>query len=434
MRGLLARMPQRLREVFESAALAQYILLVSLVLVLANPLWRAFVGEVGYTILLWLLGLIAALSATARRSAIDWTNAVPLSVLMLLVWAVASLAWSYQPLTTLWRLANLLGVGMLGLYIAWARDTIQIVRGLGNVMRAILSASLVLELVLATLGANWPQLNISGTLFAGGPIQGIVGSRGAMGFLALIALITFGIEWRTRSLPTWLGLTSTALALSCIALASSPITFVAMGVVLSATAVLWLLRRTSAKARWRLHITFATLVASVVALTWLFRRPLVALLDGRAEMTLRVEVWQQMSLYLFNNPLQGWGFSGGWWVGGPYSWVQRATDKTLGSGMNAYIDMYFQLGVIGLLLFLFLLGTALVRSWMLAANRRSAIYVWPALVMVTLVVVSVADSFVLSGAGWMLLLIAVVKSAREMTWRDALTTRSGTSLPSRVGR
>ncbi len=114
MRGLLARMPQRLREVFESAALAQYILLVSLVLVLANPLWRAFVGEVGYTILLWLLGLIAALSATARRSAIDWTNAVPLSVLMLLVWAVASLAWSYQPLTTLWRLANLLGVGCSG--------------------------------------------------------------------------------------------------------------------------------------------------------------------------------------------------------------------------------------------------------------------------------------------------------------------------------
>lgn len=431
---LLERMPAWLRDLFESATLAHSIMVASIGLVLANPLWRILIGEAGYTAALLILACTAGLSATARRQAIDWTNALPVSLVLYLTWATASLLWSYQPLETAWRLINLLAVCLLGLYIAWARDTIQIVRSMGDVLRALLGLSLVVELTVALLGVQWPLAGVTGSLFRGGPIQGVFGARGTLAFMALVALFTFAIEWRTRSISRWLGFGSVGLALLMLVLASSPISFVALTLIVAGTGAIWVLRRSKPQVRWRWNAAFATTGVLALISAWLLRVQIIVLLDGRGETTSRVHLWQEMSQYLLYRPLQGWGFSGGWWVGGPYIWVQQAIGATLGSGLNAFIDVYFQLGVIGLVLFIALMGTALVRSWMLAATRRSVIYVWPALVMVTLVVVSMADSFVLSGGGWLLLVIAAVKSARELPWTDALLTRTSTALPSRVGR
>lgn len=431
---LLERMPVWLRDLFESATLAHSIMVASIGLVLANPLWRVLIGEAGYTAALLILACAAGLSATARRQAIDWTNALPASLLLYLAWATASLLWSYQPLETAWRLTNLLAVCLLGLYIAWARDTIQIVRSMGDVLRALLGLSLAVELTVALLGVQWPLAGVMGSLFRGGPIQGVFGARGTLAFMALIALFTFAIEWRTRSISRWLGFGSVGLALLMLVLASSPISFVALALIVAGTGAIWVLRRSKPRVRWRWNAAFAATGVLALISAWLLRVQIIVMLDGRGETTSRVHLWQEMSQYLLYRPLQGWGFSGGWWVGGPYIWVQQAIGKTLGSGLNAFIDVYFQLGVIGLVLFIALVGTALVRSWMLAATRRSVIYVWPALVMVTLVVVSLADSFVLSGGGWLLLVIAAVKSARELPWTDALLTRTSTALPSRVGR
>ena len=427
-------LPQWARELVESAAFAHVVMVTALALVLANPFWRALVGEAGYTAALVALALAGAGSARARAQAIDWTNALPLSLVLYLGWAVASLLWSYQPLDTLWRLTNLLATALLGLTIAWSRDTIQIVRALGDVLRALLVTSLLVELVIALLGVDWPLAFLTGSLFRGGPIQGVFGSRGAIAFLSLVALFTFLIELRTRSVRRSVAIASLTLASICMVLASSPIGFLALGAVIVTAAAIFILRRVRARTRWRWNAAFVTTAVLTVIGVWLARVSIIIALDGRGETTTRVHLWQQMSRYLFYRPLTGWGYSGGWWVGAPYTWIQQAIDKTLGSGLNGYIDVYFQLGAIGLILFVALIGTALVRSWMLAGARRSVIYAWPALMLATLVVVSVADSFVLSGAGLLLLVIAAVKSARELTWGDAWRSRTTTTLPSRAGR
>jgi multidrug efflux pump len=83
-------------------------------------------------------------------------------------------------------------------------------------------------------------------------------------------------------------------------------------------------------------------------------------------------------------------------------------------------DVYFQVGVIGVLLFAALIGVALVRAWLLATGRRSVVYLWPALMLVTIAVTSFAESFAITEGGWMLLVVCAVKSARDMSWRDAL--------------
>ncbi|WP_234407323.1 hypothetical protein [Microterricola viridarii] len=91
--------------------------------------------------------------------------------------------------------------------------------------------------------------------------------------------------------------------------------------------------------------------------------------------------------------------------------------------------MYFQLGLVGLISFIALVGFALVRSWLLASERRSTVYVWPALVVLALTVTSLAESTVLGEYGWMLLIVCAIKASQAMSWRDALRRHEPEPIP-----
>lgn len=424
-----------MRETLEGARLAQSITVTTFFLILAAPLWAALAGTVAYASAVAALAAIAAASLFARREAIVFSGAIPFTLLVFVTWAALSTLWSERPAETALRVAGILAIGFLGLYVALARDTIQIVRALGLTLRALLLASLILELLVGIMfDTELPFLGIAGNLDQGGPIQGVFGARSLLAFASLIALFTFAIEWRTRTLETGGAVFSVSLAVVCLVFAGSHITWITLAVVLVASAALYALRHTAPALRWRWQLGIIIGGLVTVGLSWIFRARLIETLDTRSEVSLRVEVWQELSRYLGLNPVQGWGFSGQWWSGAPYTWVRVATDRNVSSGLNAYVDVYFQLGVVGLVLLLAVLGTALVRSWLLASNRRSVIYVWPALMLVTLVTISLADSFVVTGAGWMLLVLSASKAAREMTWREAWTNRTGGALPLESGR
>jgi O-antigen ligase len=153
---------------------------------------------------------------------------------------------------------------------------------------------------------------------------------------------------------------------------------------------------------------------------WIFRVRIIELLDARGEFDVRLEVWRELSRYLNGNPLQGWGWVGSWPEAAPYRWIELATGRPHASALSAYVDVYFQVGVIGALLFVALVGVAFVRAWLLASSRRSVVYLWPALMLVVIATTSFAESFALVEGGWMLLVVCAVKAARDMSWRDAL--------------
>ena len=76
----------------------------------------------------------------------------------------------------------------------------------------------------------------------------------------------------------------------------------------------------------------------------------------------------------------------------PYGWLDFVTRRDQASGLNAFLDVYFQVGLIGFLSFLALVGLAFWRSWLLASNKRTLVYVWSPLVLVILIVTSAAES------------------------------------------
>ncbi|MGR2753259.1 O-antigen ligase family protein [Agromyces arachidis] len=411
-----------LREFAGSARFAQALTLIAIGLAFSTHAVRSLVGWPGLLSALAALLVLCALSLVARWRAVEWYGILPLTILVFVGWAGASVIWSDVPGTTLLRFAYLVAFGVLGIFTALMRDTIQIVRAFGDVFRVLLAASVALE-VLSGILLDLPIvfLGIRGDIASLGPIQGIFGSRNLLGFVALIALLTFIIEWRTRSVQRARAIASLALAAACIVLAGSPVTWIALGASLVALAALYGLRRVAAATRWRWQL--ALLIAAVVGLVtaWVLRIRIIEFLDARGEFDVRLEVWREVSRYLAANPLQGWGWVGRWPDAPPYVWIERAVGRDLTSALSAWIDAYFQVGVIGMLLFAALIGVALVRSWLLASNRRSVVYLWPALMLVAISVTSFAESFALQEGGWMLVVVCAVKAARDMSWRDALT-------------
>ncbi|MFC9917641.1 O-antigen ligase family protein [Agromyces binzhouensis] len=416
-------MRDALREFAGSARLAQAVTLMAVGLAFSTHAVRSLVGWPGLIAAIAALLVLAGLSLVARWRAVEWYGILPLTILVFVGWCGASVIWSTRPTATVLGVGYLVAFGVLGVYVALMRDTIQIVRAFGDVFRILLAVSLALE-VLSGILLDLPIafLGIRGDIASLGPIQGLFGSRNLLGFVALVALITFIIEWRTRSVVRGRAIGSIVLASVALVLAGSPTTWIALGASLVALVALYGLRRVPAERRWRVQVALlAGAVATLVA-GWLLRLRIIELLDARAEFDVRLDVWREVSRYLSANPLQGWGWSGRWPSGTPYLWVERAVGRDLGSALSAFIDAYFQVGVIGVLLFAALLGVALVRSWLLASNRRSVVYLWPALVLVAIAVTSVAESFALVEGGWMLLVVCAVKAARDMSWRDALAS------------
>jgi exopolysaccharide production protein ExoQ len=97
------------------------------------------------------------------------------------------------------------------------------------------------------------------------------------------------------------------------------------------------------------------------------------------------------------------------------------TDPQPSAG-NAYLDLFLQVGVVGVVLFCALAGLAFLRSWLLASRRRTVAYAWPALVLVVLVIASIGSSAILGEAAWSLLVICVLKASDGLSWRQALAS------------
>lgn len=414
--------PEALFRMFASPRFAASLTHVILGVAFTTHLLRSVMGWPGLLAAMLTLGLLAAGSLIARRASIEWHGLLPISILVFVGWCTLSSVWSVYPTRTLSGVGYQLAFAFLAMYVALVRDTIQIVRAAGDVLRLLLGVSLTLE-VLSGLLLDLPIsfLGIQGNIAALGPIQGIFGSRNVLGLISLIAAVTFVIELRARSIRRGKGIASIGMAAAGLLLTHSPVVLLVAVTGGVAALALYALRRTRAENRWMLQLGLlaATVFTGIAA--WLARDRLIELLNAGSEFEVRYRLWQEMWRLIAIHPLEGWGWAGSWPNGvTPYGWLEFVTQRGQTSGLNAFLDVYLQVGLVGFLAFLGLVGLAFVRSWLLASNKRTLVHVWPALILVVLLATSAAESTVLVEFGWLLLLICAVKAAQGMSWRSAL--------------
>lgn len=415
----------RAARLLSSAPLAAAFTTIAVGLAFGEHLVTSLIGRAGFIAMLAGLAIIGAGVLLARLPIIEWRGLLPISMLLFLGWTASSIVWARNPLSTLPAIGELLAWAFIAIVIALTRDTIQIVRAAGGALRTLLGASLAVEVLSGVLlDTPIPFLGVSGNLALGGPIEGVFGSRNALGIAALLALVTFVVEWRTRSVRHGITVGSIALAVGLLAGTRSPtiaLLAIALGI---ATAVLYGLRQLRPEPRrlWQFVLLVGLVLTALIG--YVFRSEVLRAFGLGGEIEQRYALWRETMARLAANDLNGWGWTGGWIAGQqPFQAIDAATGRINPSALNAYLDVVLQLGVVGLALFLLLGGLALLRTWLIAANRRSVVHVWAALVMVVLLTAGVAEETPLAGGGWLLLVVCALLGAGGLSWRRKLPDR-----------
>lgn len=417
-----AAAPGWLGTLLASASFARAFTLVVFATVFSAYAIERIAGRVTYVTLVTGLCVFGLAVMISRRRELSLLRLVPTTVLMFVAWAFASIFWSSDATTSFWNWVSMAALAFLAVVIGHVRDTLQTVRALGDVLRALLGVSLALEVLSGILlDVPFTFLGIQGKIAELGPVQGIFGTRNLLGFVAVMALITFLIEYRTQSVRPGVSVASVVLAGGLAALSDSPtVVVLALGVGL-AVGALALVRHTRPERRAGLQLALGALVVVGVVVGYTARHQIIALLGAGTDFSMRVELWNFMVDILRQKPVQGFGWFGAWDRGEyPFNAINFWLNKDHATGLNAYFDVALQLGWVGLVLFLALGALALGRSWLVAGERRSVVYAWTPLMLVALLVDSMFESFTLTGLGWLMLVLCAVRAGQSRSWRETL--------------
>jgi O-antigen ligase len=169
--------------------------------------------------------------------------------------------------------------------------------------------------------------------------------------------------------------------------------------------------------------------AGLVAITLavVFRDGVFSVLGKSDSLTGRTGIWSEVIKLAGQRPVAGWGWVGYW---DPFTAPFTYKNFTIGGvqylqAHDAWLDIWFQLGIIGLVVFGALVISTLVRTWLIAIDRtgvpqgqrgpRNAITLLPVLLLVALLAQSLTESRLIIEYGMLLLTIIAVTSKRALT-------------------
>lgn len=396
--------------------------------------WAVFVAAVSVVVLIRSRGSALPRPAALRtvfRSPITWLT-------VFLVWCMASIAWSYYPLGTALGLLILTVTTIAALAVArLARnDRALPLRALTFALGAILAASIVFELVVAVVvrapilpvfpidvvpGREIPDAFYwsRALLLEGGRIQGIVGNANLLGFIALLGAVVGVATVRTHVVPRWVAVATAVLgALVLVLTRSSTVLVAAAAVAVVAALVVCFRAGRSASLRRRVGWALVAVLVVGAAVGALFARPLLAAIGKSPDLTGRLDIWAAVLGLFGDRPVAGWG-----WIGYWQPWIPLFDDLAERRGVvylqahDAYLDVAFQVGTIGLLFFLALLVTTAARA--LRATRQTLV---PVLLLTALVVQALAESRLLYEGNWALLVLLAVGAFATLPREDGADT------------
>lgn len=404
---------------FSHARFARAMSILVIATALGTHLLRSVVGVAGLTAIVVSELVLCGLMLIARRRVVRWNAFLPISLAVFIAWCAVSYFWSYYPKASLVGIASQLSFAVLALAISSTRDTIQLIRAIGDVLRVFLATSLTLEIFAGVLiDGPIEFLGIRGNLVNGEGIQGVFGSRNAFMLVSLIALVTFIIEWRTKSVTREVAGWSVLGAALCVLLAASPVGFVTALVVVVVAALLFALRKMEPSVRRGTEIAAASAAGLGLIVAWALRGSILEALSSSEVLQYRLSLWSEELRLAAMKPLEGWGWVGLWpRKTQPFTVMNSGSGDIHNSGLNIYLDAWLQVGIVGLALLLILLGFAFARSWSLATSKKSEIYLWSPLVLSLLLVSGLAESIALTEWGWFFVVLIVARSSAELSWR-----------------
>jgi O-antigen ligase len=411
---------------------------LALFTVLAGDFWRYSVSWFGWGAVIALISAFSIVLIVTQRD--KWRlNGLPYPLLEFAAITVLSTAWSAYPGFTAIAAVLLILTAVSALALAITFTLAEFLRLLGHALRIIIGGSLLFELVVSAFVRHpilpwWEHYTgkipasyywSRDLLFKGDRIQGIMGNSNLFGFVALLAVIVFAIEFASRSMSRgWSGFWL-VLAVASIALTRSGTVLIASAAVAFIAVVLIVLRRIrGARGRGLVYGIAAVIVVIVGVIAIVAPTASAHLLGKSGTFTGREGIWKEVIKLASERPVGGWGWISYWYPNiAPFDRRQFVIGHVhYLQAHEAWLDVWLQVGIVGLVLFVALVLSTLVRSWMLAVDRPqigpsrpikySPVTLLPILVLVALLAQSFAESRLLIEYGMLLLSYIAIKSKR----------------------
>lgn len=432
----------------------------------AGDFWRNLTTWWGFGAVVALL-LVGAVVVLARKRPWPHVHHLPIPLLLFLGWCLVSVAWSaYRPETLLASAIQIV-TAVMALALAVTLTKAMLLRALSLAMRAIVAMSLVFEFIVAVWfpggvlplyllvpgalarvtgdpnatpasvpgGFEWSE----GHLFQPAAIQGIVGNRNLLAIAALLMIIAVGVQWASRTIGRWNALVWIVIGVGTMLKCRSMTVLAAAAVVAFAVLLIRIARPLRTRQRWAMYVIVAAIGAVGTAIVVQFNAELFALINRSSDMSGRGDIWWAVTEIAREHPVLGIGWISYWapWVE-PYRGLLVIDGIQYLQAHNAYIDVWMQTGLVGVVLFIGLVLTTLIRTWWLAidrgqhANEPSIPHTATLgfLVMVALTVQSLTESRLLIEGNFLLLCCLAISSKLRVQDLPALPRRT---LPALTG-
>lgn len=347
-------------------------------------------------------------------------------LLLLLGWMTLSIIWSAYPAVSALAVFSQLATTAFAIFLVAQFSWRHLLRVMANVIRFILGASFIFEFIAAALVRGpippifknysgdkppaeafyWTQ----GHLFDGDRIQGIVGNSNLLAFVGMLGVVVFAVEYAIIGTKRWLSAVCLLASLSTIWLAKSAGIGFAMTAILVAAIVSIAAEGKDRDTRHRYYRVAWAFAGTIGVLVAFYRAEVFEFFGKSPDMTGRSGIWKLVLGLIEQRPIAGWGWTGHWMPGvEPYEGLVVIGKVPYYQAHNAYLDVTMQLGFIGAILFALLLLVTFVKLWRLAVRHTVALYLWPILVFMGLLVWSLTESRMLIEIGWTLLMVFAIK-------------------------
>jgi exopolysaccharide production protein ExoQ len=311
-------------------------------------------------------------------------------VWLLVTLALISVLWSDAAAITLRRGIALLLTSLYALCLVVRYSLIDFVKLLGSVLLGVLLLSLLCVVLL-------PQYGIMTDPNLAGDWRGVLVHKNILGQICVFSMIAFGylfVEFKKQRVIWGLGLILTAVLL--IGSRSATAWIVACLIVVVTISINVIFRK-----NWMTWVWFSALflVTGVLAAFIVFRPELLLGALGKdTTFTGRVQLWQSAIQLGMQKPVLGYGFKA-FWLGlnGPSKTVIEQIHWTPPHGHNGYLDLFLELGLIGLIFGVTALTTGLIYSIraLTSSKRWNNELLFLLLIICSLVVMNISENYLL---------------------------------------
>lgn len=359
------------------------------------------------------LPLVALVVLVVQPASVGLSRRMPLLLVLFVAWSAISFLWTADRYSSLRSLADLLAVAVIATTCGPLLTFEDLHRVLSRVYRWIVVATFV-TLIVAPRWSTNPAVD-------GAPgWHGLFSHKNGLGAFAVIALVTLWLDGRLRHRRLW------ALAVLVLVIGSQSSTALAL-VLLCVAALTWnrALASIDAPAQRVGYLGFSIALAATSIAVFSRQLDLVTSLLGRgASFSGRTDIWSSAWRAFGDQPLRGYGYGGVWSNPlPPTSEMWKELRFEAFHAHNGFLDLALQVGVVGLGLFLLVLGAI----WWRSVPHGSA-GGWARAILAVLVANATVESGPFFGGGMLLVALFAAVAAQRLEATDEISA-SGTATP-----